>query len=80
MEESCGGAVFGEGRKLDGCFCSIGDFHEGTFAAHVGLDPAGVSGVDFYLCIAKGVGEVNGVGVEGGFAGIVGGPFEVVSR
>lgn len=80
MKEPGGGAVFGEGRELDGSFGSIGDFHEGTFSAHISFDPAGVSGVDFYFCLAKGVGEVNGVGVESGFAGIVGGPFEVVSR
>lgn len=39
-----------------------------------------MGGVDFYVCIAKGVSEVNGVCIEGGFAGVVGGPFEVVGR
>ncbi len=80
MEQSGGGAVVGEGGELDGCFGAIGDFHEGTFAAHVGFDPAGVGGVDFDFCIPEGIGEVNGVGVECGFAGIIGRPFEVVSR
>lgn len=77
------GAVWAVGRKgceLDGSFGSFGDFHGGFFATHFGFHPARVGRIDFYGGVFECVCQLDGIGVDGSFAGVVCGDFEIVDR
>ena len=52
MEVAAGGAVVGEGGQGGAGFAAFAQFHGGLGAAHIGLDPAGMGGVDLDLGVA----------------------------
>src|SRR5215208_4494741 len=63
-EEAAGGTVVREGSCPDGPFGALLDRAWGTKAAHVGLDPAGLDGVDEDAAPAQLGGQDAGEGVE----------------
>lgn len=71
MKEATGRAIGRESRELNRRFRTF--FHrEMTFGIHVGENRTRVGGVDFNGGIFERSSEVNGKGVKGGFAGVVG--------
>jgi len=80
VEVAAARAVGGESGERGAGFAAFAQLHRCAFASHVGLDPAGVGGVDLDVGVAQLIRQVNGKGVERGFGGVVGEGLGVVDR